>query len=65
MPSPFSLDRYLGTSAEGHAMKQRLREVDYVILDSIEPDATEQKVHTLLLQAIQDAQLLDISPFPP
>ena len=34
----------------------RLNEVDYIVLDNIDPSAIEDEVHDLLLQAIQGAQ---------
>ena len=39
----------------GHAVEQRQNKVDYIILDNIDPSATEEEVHGLLLQVIQDA----------
>ena len=38
----------------GHTVEQRQNKVDYIVLDSIDPSATENEVHGLLLQVIQD-----------
>ena len=37
------------------AVELRLNRIDYVALENIDPIATEDKVHNLLLQAIQGA----------
>ena len=53
VPSPAPSDRSSGVLKTEYAVELRLNEVDYIILDSIDPSATEGEVYALLLQAIQ------------
>ena len=55
VPSPAPSDRSSGALSPECTAELRSNEVDYIVLDNIDPSATEDKVHDLLLQAIQGA----------
>ena len=65
VPSPAPLDRSLGTLSPEHAVELRLNKVNHVTLENVDPSATEEEIHDLLLQAIQDAQLAEYCPLSP
>ena len=62
VPSPALSDRSSSMLRTEHAAKSRLNEVDYVALDNVDPSATEDKVHDLLLQVIHLTGYHHLSP---
>ena len=65
MPSLSLSDRDSGAPTVGHAVEQRLNEVDYIPLENIDPANTEEEVHALLLQAIKDTHSAGYHSFSP